>query len=157
MAAIKAKDEDALDKLIDKTKPKKIGEESGATLYQDGDTVFAVEDDTVVFAGNRQQLTQALARADGDDHLDEDTFNEGLEGLPDSALARVYADLEALLEERSGLSGRTQDQVGRRAAHAGRDRGGEGRGSSTSTSACARRATSATRTCRSRRATTRPT
>ena len=52
----------------------------------------------VIFAGDRQQLTQALARADGDDHLDEDTFNEGLDGLPDSALARVYADVGALLK-----------------------------------------------------------
>ena len=98
VAAIQAKDKDALDELIDKTKPKKTGEESGATLYEENGTVFAVEDDTVIFAGDRQQLTQALARADGDDHLDEDTFNEGLDGLPDSALARVYADVEALLK-----------------------------------------------------------
>ena len=102
VAAIKAKDEDALDNLIDKTKPKKTGEESGATLYEDDGTVFAVEDDTVVFAGDRQQLTQALKRADGDDHLDEDAFNEGLDGLPESALARVYADLEALLKSDPG-------------------------------------------------------
>jgi hypothetical protein len=100
--AIKTKDGDALDNLIDKTKPKKTGEESGATLYEDGGNEFAVEGDTVVFAGTREQLTQALARADGDDHLDEDTFNEGLDGLPDTALARVYADLEALLKNDPG-------------------------------------------------------
>jgi hypothetical protein len=98
VAAIQAKDGDALSDLIDKTKPNKTGEESGATLYEEGDTVFAVKDDTVVFAGDRQQLTQALERADGDDHLDEDTFNEGLDGLPDTALARLYTDLEALLK-----------------------------------------------------------
>ena len=98
VAAIQAKDKDALDNLIDKTKPKKTGEESGATLYEQDGSIFAVEDDTVIFAGDRQQLTQALARADGDDHLDEDTFNEGLDGLPDSALARVYADVGALLK-----------------------------------------------------------
>ena len=51
---------------------------------------------------HEQQLTQALARADGDDHLDEDTFNEGLDGLPETALARVYADLEALLKNDPG-------------------------------------------------------
>ena len=56
----------------------------------------------MIFAGTRQQLTQALARADGDDHLDEDTFNEGLDGLPESALARVYADVEALLKNDPG-------------------------------------------------------
>jgi hypothetical protein len=98
VAAIEAKDKDALEELIDKTKPKKTGEDSGATLYEDDGTVFAVEDDTVIFAGDRQQLTQALQRADGDDHLDEDAFNEGLDGLPEGALARVYADLEALLK-----------------------------------------------------------
>jgi hypothetical protein len=98
VAAIEAKDKDALDELIDKTKPKKTGEESGATLYEDDGTVFAVKDDTVIFAGDRQQLTQALERADGDDHLDEETFDKGLDGLPESALARVYADLDALLE-----------------------------------------------------------
>jgi hypothetical protein len=102
VAAIKTKDGDALDNLIDKTKPKKTGEESGATLYEDGGNEFAVEGDTVVFAGTREQLRQALARADGDDHLDEDTFNEGLDGLPDTALARVYADLEALLKNDPG-------------------------------------------------------
>ena len=57
-----------------------------------------MKDDTVIFAGDRQQLTQALKRAEGDDHLTEDAFNEGLDGLPDTALARVYADLEALLK-----------------------------------------------------------
>jgi hypothetical protein len=98
VAAIKAKDKDALDRVIDKTKPKETGEASGATLYEDDGTVFAVEDDTVIFAGDKRQLTQALDRADGEDHLDEDTFNEGLDGLPESALARVYADLEALLK-----------------------------------------------------------
>jgi uncharacterized protein DUF3352 len=102
VAAIRAKDKDALDKLIDKTKPKKTGEESGATLYEDNGTVFAVKDDTAIFAGDKQQLAQALKRADGEDHLDEDTFNEGLDGLPDSALARVYADVEALLKSDPG-------------------------------------------------------
>jgi hypothetical protein len=99
VAAIQAKDQDALDGLIDKTKPKELGEESGATLYEDDGTAFAVKDDIVIFAGDRQQLTEALKRADGDDHLDEDAFNEGLAGLPESALARVYADLEAVLKD----------------------------------------------------------
>jgi Protein of unknown function (DUF3352) len=98
VAAVQAKDGDALDNLIDKTKPKKAGEESGATVYQEDDSVFAVEGDTVIFAADRQQLSEALKRADGDDHLDEDTFNSGLEGLPESALARVYTDVGALLK-----------------------------------------------------------
>jgi hypothetical protein len=104
VAAIRAKDKDALDNLLDKTKPKKTGEESGATLYEDGGTVFAVKDDVVIFAGNRQQLTQALRRADGDDHLSEDAFNKALDGLPESGLARVYADLEAILKSDPGAA-----------------------------------------------------
>ena len=98
VAALRVKDKGALDDLIDKTKPKKSGEESGATLYEDGGTVFAVKDDTVILASDQQELTQALKRADGDDHLDEAAFDEGLDGLPDNALARVYTDLEALLK-----------------------------------------------------------
>jgi uncharacterized protein DUF3352 len=104
VAAIKAKDKDALGKLIDKTKPNKTGEESGATLYEDNGTVFAVKDDMAIFAGDRQQLTEALKRADGGDHLDEDTFNKGLDGLPGTALARVYTDVEALLKSDPGAA-----------------------------------------------------
>jgi hypothetical protein len=63
-----------------------------------------VKDDTVIFAGDEQQLTQALKRADGDDHLDEDAFNDGLNGLPKNALARVYANLEALLKSDPGAA-----------------------------------------------------
>jgi uncharacterized protein DUF3352 len=98
IAAIKAEDKGALDDLIDKTKPRKTGEASGATLYEGGGSTFAVEDDVVLFANDQAQLKQALERADGDDHFDEDAFNEGLDGLPESALVRVYADVEALLK-----------------------------------------------------------
>jgi hypothetical protein len=102
VGALQAKDKGALDDLIDKLKPKEIGEASGATLYQDQDTFLAVEDDMVTVANDEAQLKSALERADGDDHFDEDTFNEALDGLPDSALARVYADLEALLKNDPG-------------------------------------------------------
>jgi hypothetical protein len=44
-------------------------------------------------------LESALERADGDDHLDEETFENSLQGLPEDALARVYLDLQALLEQ----------------------------------------------------------
>jgi uncharacterized protein DUF3352 len=104
VGAMQAKDKGALDDLIDKTKPTKTGEESGATLYEENGTVFAVKDDTVIFAGDKQQLTQALKRAEGDDHLDEAAFNDGLDGLPEDALARVYADVEALLKGDPGAA-----------------------------------------------------
>jgi hypothetical protein len=98
VAAMKAKDKGKLDDLVSKAKPQKTGEASGATLYKDGDTVFAVKDDLIVFANDEAELKSALARADGDDHLDEQAFNDSLSGLPDPALARVYVDVEALLK-----------------------------------------------------------
>jgi uncharacterized protein DUF3352 len=106
VAAIRAKDGDALDNLIDimEPKPKKTGEESGATLYEASGVAFAVEGDMAILASDRQQLTQAVKRADGDDHLDETTFNDGLDGLPESALARVYTDVEALLKSDPGAA-----------------------------------------------------
>jgi hypothetical protein len=104
VGAMQVTDKGALDDLIDKTKPTKAGEESGATVYEDNGTVFAVKDDTVIFAGDRQQLTQALKRAEGDDHLDETAFNDGLDGLPENALARVYTDVEALLKSDPGAA-----------------------------------------------------
>ena len=100
--ALEAKDKGALGDLVDKTKAKKTGEASGATLYGESGTVFAVDDDMVVFANDEDQLKSALARADGDDHFDEDSFNQAFDGLPDNALARVYADLEALLKSDPG-------------------------------------------------------
>jgi hypothetical protein len=98
----KAKDKGALEDLVDKLNPKRIGEASGATLYQRGDSFFAVEGDMIAFAGDESQLKTALERADGDDHFDEDGFNPALEGLPDSALMRLYADLEAVLANDPG-------------------------------------------------------
>jgi Protein of unknown function (DUF3352) len=100
--ALQAKDKGALDDLIEKTAPEETGEVAGATKYKDSGTNFAVEDDLVVIAPSEEELDQALERADGDDHLDTDTFEAGLDGLPGSALARVYADLEALLASQPG-------------------------------------------------------
>ena len=97
VAAIEAKDGEALDNLIEKTSPREAGEVAGATKYEDGGTTFAVKDDVVIFAASEELLDQALERAEGDDHLDEDTFNAGLEGLPGDAAARVYTDLQALI------------------------------------------------------------
>ena len=98
----KAKDEGALEDLVDQLNPREIGEASGATLYQRGDSFFAVEGDMIAFAGDESQLKSALERADGDDHFDEDSFDQALEGLPDGALLRLYADLQAALENGPG-------------------------------------------------------
>ena len=96
--AFQAKDQGALEDLVDRQKPKKIGEESGATIYEDGGFQFGIKDDLFVVAKDETELKRALERADGDDHFDEDSMGEALDGLPDSALARVYTDVEALLQ-----------------------------------------------------------
>jgi hypothetical protein len=104
VAAIQVGDADALDGLIDKTDPQEQGEVAGATVYEDDGSFFAVEDDMVVFAASQQLLETSLERADGDDHLDLDTFERSLEGLPEQALARLYVDLQALIEEEEGAA-----------------------------------------------------
>ena len=113
VAALQVKDKDALDSLIEKTGAKEDGEESGATVYRDGDTSFAVNDDVVVLAGSRELLVAALKRADGGDSLSEDDFDKGLEGLPDRrARARLRRRAGPARPER-GSSRRAQDRVGR--------------------------------------------
>ncbi len=102
VAAIQVEDKDALDGLIEKTDPQERGEVSGATVYEDDGTFFAVEDEVVVFGASEELLRTALERADGDDHLDVDTFERSLEGLPGDALARIYVDLQSLLEQDPG-------------------------------------------------------
>jgi hypothetical protein len=97
IAALKVDDQDKLDEVVERTNPRELGDAAGATLYEDGDTVFAIEDDVVVFASDRRRLTAAVERADGDDHLDEETFDAALDDLPETALARVYVDLQAAL------------------------------------------------------------
>ena len=102
VAALQVKDKDALDSLVEKTGAKKQGEVAGATVYQDQDTSFAVNDDVVVLAGSRELLDAALKRADAGDGMSEDEFDKGLEGLPDDALARVYVDVQGLLGQSDG-------------------------------------------------------
>jgi hypothetical protein len=101
IVALKAKDKGKLEDLVKKEEGnKEVGEKSGAKIYRDEDgDHFAVKDDLLVVADERRVLEDAVERSEGGDGLDEDSFNEALEGLPETALARVYADLEALLKE----------------------------------------------------------
>jgi hypothetical protein len=102
VAALQVSDTGALDDLIKKTHAQKRGEVSGATVYQEADTYFGVNDDVVVLSGSRDQLEQALRRADGGDHLSSDDFEAGLSGLPKEALARVYVNVQDLLSQSEG-------------------------------------------------------
>jgi hypothetical protein len=95
--AMQTADEEKLNQLVERRDARELGEAAGATLYQEGETFFAVEGDVIVFASDRRRLTAAVERADGDDHLDEEAFDSALEGLPEDAVARMYADVEALL------------------------------------------------------------
>ena len=105
VGAIQADDGGKLDDVIDREKPKEVGEKDGAKIYQDDDgDAFAVKDDVLVVAGSRQQLEKALDQRDGDDRLTEETFDDGTEGLPKDALVRVYGDLQSLLESSSSTA-----------------------------------------------------
>lgn len=96
VGAIQAKDAGKLKKLIEKGKPKKLGEKSGATLYQDGKDFFALRDDVLVVGGTRKLLEQAIARRDGDNHFSESDFDKGTADLPKGAV-RTYFNLQELL------------------------------------------------------------
>ena len=102
VAAIEVSDTDQLKDVLEKSGAADKGEQSGATIYEEGGTEFAVDGSTVVFAGSREQLNQALARHGGDDSLDEDTFNSGLEGIGDDGIAQGYLNLQSLLSGSEG-------------------------------------------------------
>lgn len=98
VAAIQVADRDKLDEVVDRTGSESKGEVAGATLYEDGGDVYAVEGDILVVAGGEEQLRAALERADGEQHVTEDEFAAGLGDLPEDALVRGFFDVGALLE-----------------------------------------------------------
>ena len=103
VGAIEAKDEKALDALIEKSEGKKSGEKDGATIYEDDDGgASAVEDGTLIVAGDRKLLDEALARHGGDDSLSSDDFEDGVADLPEDNLFRGYFDVAGLLEATEG-------------------------------------------------------
>jgi hypothetical protein len=102
IAAIEVSDSDELKDLLEKSGATDEGEQSGATIYEDSGTQFAVDGSTVVFAGSREELNQALARHDEGDGLKEDTFRSGLEGVGDDGIAQGYLNLHSLLSGSEG-------------------------------------------------------
>jgi hypothetical protein len=99
VAVLEVDDPEALDRLIDKTKPQEQGDVAGAKVYDDDGTLFAVKDDTLVFGGSQRLLEAALERSDAGEGMDVGRFEDGLEGLPEDALARVFLDVKALLDQ----------------------------------------------------------
>jgi hypothetical protein len=104
VVALQVKDRDELEQLLDRQGVSEIGEQSGATLYrsEDDEDPFAIEDDVFIGAGSRELLEQALEQRDDDGRLTEERFEGALAGLPKDALARVYAELQTLVEEDPG-------------------------------------------------------
>ena len=102
VAAIEVSDGDKLGDLLKSTGAAEKGEQSGAKIYEADGTEFAVDGDTVVFAGSRKLLNEALARHDGDDTLDEDTFNSNLEDVGDDGIAQGYINVQSLLSGSEG-------------------------------------------------------
>ena len=105
VAALQADDQEALESLIEKSGAEEAGETAGATKYEDGGSVFAVDDDVVVLADSERSLDRALERADGDDRLTQDEFEGAFDENPNAALAGVYANLQNLIA--SSAEGRT--------------------------------------------------
>jgi hypothetical protein len=79
---------------------KKQGEEDGADIYSDQGGTFwlGLNGDVAVVTGERGDLLDALAQADGGDRFTETDFNQALEGLPKDAPVRAYADITRLRE-----------------------------------------------------------
>ena len=112
VGALKTEDGDRLEDLIAEDS-EKIGDEGDATLYRadDGD-VAAVDGDVLVVATDEGALRDAVERREGDDRLREDDVEETLEDLPEEAAARVYGNVEALLEaEESTAAARRVDWI----------------------------------------------
>jgi hypothetical protein len=105
VAALQAEDGDALDDLIEKSGAQEAGETAGATKYEDGGSVFAVDGDVVVLADSERSLDRALERADGDERLTQHQFEAAFDTNPNAALAGVYTDLRDLIT--SSPDGRT--------------------------------------------------
>ena len=99
VGVLEVEDSEALDRLIEKTKPREQGEVAGATVYDDDGTAFAVKDNTVVFGGSQRLLEAALERSEAGEGMEPGRFEEGLDGLPEEALARAYFDVQALLAQ----------------------------------------------------------
>jgi hypothetical protein len=94
--AWKPKDEGAAKKLIQRTATKAPSIE-GAEVYRTaGGQTLAFKNGTLVFGTTEVDLTAALKRAAGSDHLTEQDFNARLGNLGKDSLVRVIGDSQAV-------------------------------------------------------------
>jgi len=98
VAAVKAKDKDKLQELVDRSKPKEQGEAGDAKLYEDDDgDLFAINDDTLVVASSRKVLEASLERGGGENGLQEADLQVALDGLPQDSLVKTFVNVRGLL------------------------------------------------------------
>jgi hypothetical protein len=85
-------------KLAERGNSRKVGEEDGATIYQDADgSAAAVKDDTLIAAKTRPLLDAALKGHGATDRMSEDDFDAGLGDLDKDALVRVTGNFQSIL------------------------------------------------------------
>jgi Protein of unknown function (DUF3352) len=99
VGAIQAKDKEALERLLEKSETREIGEKDGAKLYSTSeDDVVAVEDDTFLVANSREDIEAAIERHDGDDKMTQGRLDQAVEGLPEDPLIRAFFNVKQLLD-----------------------------------------------------------
>jgi hypothetical protein len=112
VAALQTTDGDKLEDLISED-AEEIGDEGDATLYRsEDDDVVAIDGDVVIVASTEDSLRDAIERREEDDRLREDDVEGSFEDLPEDAAARVYGNVEALLEaDESTAAARRADWI----------------------------------------------
>jgi hypothetical protein len=109
-ASIRVRDEGKLHDLADKIPGStRDGEASGAELYEaEGGIAFAIEDDFLIVAQDKDTLLRALEQKDSDDGLTEADFNEALPVVSNDSLLRARTTVNSI-EEFLGLSERVPE------------------------------------------------
>jgi hypothetical protein len=104
LAALEVGDpEAARDLLRERGGFERAGKHRGAELWVPagdggGDAQVAIDDDVVLYAGTEEELRAAIDRGRDGDGLTVDEFEDAVEGTPEEAMFRVYADPQRLLE-----------------------------------------------------------
>lgn len=97
IAVVQVEDAGKLEALAKKDS-REVGEASGAKLYENEDTIVAVDGDVAVFSDSREPVEEALKQRESGDRLRADDVEDALGGLPEDRLGAVYVNVEALLE-----------------------------------------------------------
>jgi hypothetical protein len=106
LVAWQVSDEGAAKKLV-QLHSTKAGSVDGADIYRTAGGRFStVKDGTLVSAASEADLTAALKRASGGDHMTESDFNNALGDLKHDALLRIVGNIQPLLSGPAGALAR---------------------------------------------------